>query len=155
MSTYFEKYAQKGNEFLHLLAIELKKENDIHGTARILRNTLHVLRNHLTVEESMQMISQLPLVIKGIYVDGWKIQKKRIRMKHVDDLVAELMEREGAAMAEHDVRNEAGARHAIRCVFKVLNNYVSDGELRDVAGVMSKELKMFFESVLDEKDKVI
>ena len=155
MSNYFEKYALKGNEFLQLLAVELGKEGDLHTTARILRNTLHVLRDHLTVEESLQMISQLPLMIKGVYVEGCKAPKKPLRIKHVETLVSEWMKKEGASVAAHDVINEAGARHAIRCVFKVVNNYVSDGELRDIAGTLPKELKLFFESILEEKDRVI
>ena len=45
MSLDFEKYGAKGNEFIHLVAEELKVPRDMAG--RIIRAVLHALRNRL------------------------------------------------------------------------------------------------------------
>lgn len=154
MSGYFEKYAHKGDEILARLAAELGKDKDLHTSARVLRNVLHVLRNHLSTEESLQLLAQLPLVVKGMYVDSWKLHKKTRRIRRVEELVAELMEADGIRLAEHDFSNEAGARHALRSVLKVLSLYVSEGELHDIAQLMPGEVKAFMESAIAEKSAV-
>ncbi|HPM32772.1 MAG TPA: DUF2267 domain-containing protein [Chryseolinea sp.] len=61
----FEKYAMKGNEFLHALAVNLKDSDRAHA-ARIVRSTFRVLRNRLSVEESLQLIAQLPMALKSV-----------------------------------------------------------------------------------------
>ena len=68
MALDFEKYAAKGNEFLNRLAENLGDEDRAHA-ARILRSTFRGLRNHLTVEESFQLLAQLPMALKSVYVE--------------------------------------------------------------------------------------
>jgi uncharacterized protein (DUF2267 family) len=36
-----------------------------------LRGTLHALRDILRLEEAVQLAAQLPLLIKGVFYDGW------------------------------------------------------------------------------------
>ena len=87
MSLHFEQYAAKGNEFLSVLANELELPRD--RSARILRSVLHVLRRHLSVEESLQVVSQLPMMLKAVYVDGWNPSVPR-RIKHIDEFLDEI-----------------------------------------------------------------
>jgi uncharacterized protein (DUF2267 family) len=37
---------------------------------------LHVLRNRLTPEQAMHLGAQLPLLVRGIFYDGWRIAGK-------------------------------------------------------------------------------
>ncbi|HVX26067.1 MAG TPA: DUF2267 domain-containing protein, partial [Parafilimonas sp.] len=82
MPTSFDKYAAKGNEFLHLLAEDLQISNE--KAFRILKAVLHVLRDHVSVNESMQIMSQLPVAIKGIYVEQWHVDAtvKKLHTQH-------------------------------------------------------------------------
>jgi uncharacterized protein (DUF2267 family) len=41
-----------------------------------LRGTLHALRDRLPKEEAVQLAAQLPLLIKGMYYDGWTLRDK-------------------------------------------------------------------------------
>lgn len=66
----FEKYVEKGNLFLKELAQELGNPDDKEKAGRVLRTVLHVLRRRLTLEESFDLISQLPMCIKAVYIDG-------------------------------------------------------------------------------------
>ncbi len=70
MTLDFEKYAAKGNEFINKLAEHLNDPDNRDRAGRILRSVLRALRNRLTVEESLQLISQLPMAIKAVYVEG-------------------------------------------------------------------------------------
>lgn len=154
MKTAIERYSDKANSFLEEVALEWNKSDDPDAVLRITRNVLHILRDHLTPEESLQMIAQLPLFIKGVYVDGWSLRTKVHRIRRVADLAAALMEREGIRVAAHDLKDEAGARHAARCVLRVLVRHVSYGEMEDIAGQFPKELRSFLQEIIDEKDSV-
>lgn len=144
MSLNFEKNAAKGNEFLNHLANELGIPDDRKRAGRILRSVLRALRNRLTVEESMQLISQLPMAIKGVYVDGWKISKKQERMKTLDDFMIGVLEEDRLA-ALSDFTTEEQTKVAIEAVFKTMSRYVSEGEFKDMIAVVPKELKKFFQ----------
>ena len=59
MTINFEKYARTGKEFVNKVAFELGDDRNTAKASRILRSTLHVLREQSTPEESVQFISQL------------------------------------------------------------------------------------------------
>lgn len=144
MSLDFEKYAQKGNEFLNYLMRELRTE-DRDKASRILRAVLRALRNRLTTEESMQLIAQLPMALKATYVDGWKLTRAFERIKHLDELVYEVL-LEDRNTASFDFQNEEGVKYAIGAVFRTLVRYISEGELEDILALMPREIKEFLKN---------
>jgi len=136
----FEKYAAKGNEFVRLVAEELKVPRDMAG--RIIYSVLHALRNRLSHEESFQLIAQLPMALKGVYVDGWNFSKDFNRIKHVEDFLDEVRKEDGDR-AGYDFGNNTKARVTIAAIFKALNYFVSDGEMNDIIDVLPEEIKEF------------
>ncbi len=142
----FEKYVANGNAFLKELAEELGTPGDKDRAGRILRAVLHALRRRLTPEEYLDLVAQLPMCIKAIAVDGWKIDKPVDKsIKHVDDLVHAVMEEDGRT-APRDLGNEEHAKEAIKAVIRVIKRHVSDGEIKDVEAELPKHLKEFFET---------
>lgn len=73
----FEKYVQESNEFLKEVANELNNGGDTNHAYRVLRTVFHTLREILTTEESLHMIAQLPMLLKAVYVEGWKPATKK------------------------------------------------------------------------------
>jgi uncharacterized protein (DUF2267 family) len=139
----FEKYAMKGNEFLHRLEANLGSNDRAHA-ARILRSTFRVLRNHLTFEESLQLLSQLPMVIKSVYVDGWKKgQHKKIRT--VDDLIVEIIQEEGNAAAI-DFGSSDDIINSVRAVVDTMKLYVSAGEMDQALATLPRQIHELFET---------
>jgi len=143
MTLNFEKYAAKGNEFVNKVAVRLGDSENRDRAARVIRSVLHALRNRLTVEESLQMLSQLPMAIKSVYVESWKLRSHTPRIKTIDDLCEEVMKEDGAA-AWRDFSSMEEAREAIEAVMKTLADYVTAGELHDVIDLMPKEIKQYF-----------
>jgi uncharacterized protein (DUF2267 family) len=88
MATDFDKYAAKGNEFLHMLADDLQVPTD--KALRILRAVLHANRNHLDHGESLQLLSQLPMALKSVYVDQWHLSPGFKRIHHVKQFLDEI-----------------------------------------------------------------
>lgn len=151
MSLDFEKYAVKGNEFVRLVAEELEVSRDKAG--RIIRAVLHALRNRLSHEESFQLLAQLPMSLKGVYVDGWRFNKDFNRISHIDDFLDEVRQEDGG-LAGYDFGNNSKARVAVASVFKALNYFVSEGEMNDIIDVMPTELKQFIKESIAGNETV-
>ncbi len=143
MALNFEKYAAKGNEFLNKLAVRLGDVENRDRAGRVLKSVLRALRNRISIEESLQLISQLPMVIKAVYVDGWKLNQEFTRIKTIEDFSAEVMKEDGAA-AWRDFSSVEEATDAIEAVMKTLADYVSAGELHDIIDLMPREIKQHF-----------
>ncbi len=141
----FEKYVQKGNLFLKELAEELGVPQDKDRAGRILRAVLHALRKRLTPEEYLDLVAQLPMCIKAVAVDGWRIIESPDKsIKDVDDLIHAVME-EDRRTAARDLGNEEHAKEAIKAVIRVIKRHVSDGEIQDVEAELPKHLRQFVE----------
>ena len=105
MSLDFEKNVVKGNEFVRLVAEELKYLDKAGITVRVV---FQALRNRLSHEESFQLLAQLPMSLKGVYVDGWRFDKNFSRISHVNDFLDEVRQEDGG-LAEYDFNNNSKA----------------------------------------------
>jgi uncharacterized protein (DUF2267 family) len=139
MSLQFENYARKGNEFINHVANELNTR-DVDHAFRVTRCVLHALRNRLTLEESFQMMAQLPMAIKAVYVDGWQPGKDVPRIKHIDDFLNEVLSEYGKSIPAGFAK-PSEVRLAGEAVFKALARYVSAAEIKDVLGVLPAEMR--------------
>lgn len=142
MSLDFEKYAMKGNEFMHQLETNLGVADRGHA-ARILRSTFKVLRNHLTFEESLQLLAQLPMAIKSLYVDGWT-RGANARIKTVDDFVVEIIQAEGN-LAWRDFSSKEEILQAVRAVVETMRIYVSGEEMDQALATLPRKIQTIFE----------
>lgn len=138
MPTSFDKMAAKGNAFINEMGRTLGWVDDPAKTLRVLKAVLHALREQLTWEESLQMMAQLPMFMKALYVEGWS-PKAPYKVKDVDAFY-DLM-RTYNVVDEHDLPNREHAEVATQTVFVLLRQYVSAGEMEDIVSQMPKELK--------------
>jgi len=152
MSLDFNKYAAKGNEVVNMLSEDLKVPRDMAG--RILRAVLHAVRNHLGIDESLQVISQLPMALKAVYVDGWNPSRSFRRIHHLAEFLDEIRN-EDSNQAGYDFGNNQRAQEAVRAVFRTLNYFLSKGELADLAAVMPAEIGDFIKESTGEGKKVL
>lgn len=152
MSLEFEKYAAKGNELVNMLAEDLELPRD--NAARIIRSTLHALRNHLSLEENFQVMSQFPMIFKSVYVEGWKPSVKFERLHHMHDFLDEIRKQDGSSAA-YDLGNDENAKRAVRGVFRTLSYFISKGEMEDIIAVMPLEIKIFIRNAVGENRKVL
>ena len=61
----------------------------------VLRSVLHQLRDRLTPEEAVDLGAQLPLIVRGLYFEGWRPhsvpRKIRSKQKFLDELSKEIL----------------------------------------------------------------
>lgn len=139
MQIQFNKYVRDGEQFIKEVAIEMADPDNLDRAGRILRAVLHTLRNRLPASESLQMISQLPMLIKAIYVDGWRLGDEAQFLRTPGDFIEGVREAGGRGTHQEFVTDrEVG--HAIQAVFRVLKNHVSEGEIRDIMATVPEAL---------------
>jgi uncharacterized protein (DUF2267 family) len=129
----FDATVHKTNGWLSELTRALGRP-DRHEAYRALRATLHALRDRLTVEEVAQLGAQLPMLLRGLYYEGWDPTGKPVRQRHREDFLARIGQELGADDA---VDPEAAAR----AVFALLAGRVADGEIEDVKHVLPSEVR--------------
>ncbi|MCF0093706.1 DUF2267 domain-containing protein [Micromonospora sp. NPDC049114] len=100
-----------------------------------LRTVLHLLRDRLAVNESVEFAQQLPVLVRGIYFDGWNPSDVPIKLNR-DDFLYEV--RQGFP---YDV--EGGAERVTQVVLDTLRRHVTQGEWQDVKDTMPKDLATF------------
>jgi uncharacterized protein (DUF2267 family) len=101
-----------------------------------LRAVLHVLRDRLTVEQAAALGSQLPMLIRGIYFEGWQPAGKPNRIRHSQDFLDLVSSR----LTGDEQEPEA----ITRAVLSVLSRHVSAGEQRHVKQSLPAEIRTLF-----------
>lgn len=139
MALNFNQYSAKGQEFLNKAAVAMEVEYDERVAGRIVRAVFHTLRDQLSPEENLQLLAQLPTILKGVYVEGWNFSEKT-RIHHVADFLYEVRKHLGATAA-HDLGNDEMARQRVQGVFEAMSAYISEGEMEDVCAQLPTEMK--------------
>jgi uncharacterized protein (DUF2267 family) len=131
--TPFENTLQTTNAWLTELMEELSWQ-DRHRAYQALRAVLHALRDRLTVEETADLGAQLPMLIRGLFYEGWNPRGKPVKERKKEDFLAHI----AAAFRDDPKIFPEGVAWA---VFKVLQGRVSAGEIKDVKQILPAEIR--------------
>lgn len=101
---------------------------------RMLRVTLQSLRDWLDVNEASQLGAQLPMLVRGLYYEGWVPAKTPVR----DNGKQAFLARVEAAFAKDPIDDP---EEAVCSVFRLINNHISAGEVADVRQRLPKHLR--------------
>lgn len=135
----FEKYAQHAHEFTKEIAKELG--TDENEALRTTKSVFHTLRETITPEESMHLVSQLPMIMKAIYVDGWKISHSASKVRSLNQFLTEVNDIHKSIDNGQEIGNQDQIRKNVECVFRVLKNHIPDGELEHIKSQVPLEVK--------------
>lgn len=140
MSLHFYAYARKGHEFLDEVARELPNA-DIDRAGRMTRCVFRALRNKLSLPDSFRLITQLPMALKAVYVDGWKHPAELSGMSMSSDFLSEVV-KEDDRSAWRDFSNEEEVKVAVSAVFRVLATHTVAEEFLNIVNVLPTEIRM-------------
>jgi len=110
-----------------------------------LRGTLHALRDRLPPEEAVQLAAQLPLLLKGMYFDGWKPVDKPEKYKK-EEFARRVHE-------QFDLDPDLDVGRIIEGVLRVMYRHMSKGQLENIAGNLPKEMWGWFPEEARPKEK--
>ncbi|HEU5303932.1 MAG TPA: DUF2267 domain-containing protein [Gemmatimonadales bacterium] len=129
----WDKAVVKGNEWLTRLGGELNWANP-RLTLFALRSVLHTIRDRLPPDEAVELAAQMPLIIKGLYFDGWDPSATPVKTRTKAEFLAVVSKRLKRAILEVD------PERVTRAVFTLMAERISEGELRDVRGILPAEI---------------
>ncbi len=123
---------QKTHEWLRDIKEELGFDSDRAAYAA-LRATLHALRDLLTTDQVALLGAQLPMLVRGIYYEGWNppLPGRRERDGFLDDIRRELRDHQ-----------ELSDPARVACVvFGVIGMHITAGEVEKIVRSLPREVR--------------
>jgi uncharacterized protein (DUF2267 family) len=128
----FDKTLQTTHIWLNEIAAELGP--DRQHAYHVLRAVLHALRDRLPINDAAHLGAQLPLLVRGIFYEGWHPQPETSK------------ERRREAFLEHIQGGLQGIRptnpeQAARVVFRVIARHVTGGEVEKARQALPQDIQ--------------
>ena len=127
---------QKTKQWIKELMQELQWE-DAQKAYHGLRAVLHALRDRLTIHETVDLAAQLPLLIRGMFYEGWQPGKVPVKDHTKEAFLTHVFK----AFAD-DQGVDPG--RLTQAVLKVVAAHVSAGEMDDIRAIVPKSLRELF-----------
>lgn len=128
----FSSTVSKTNELLKIIEAEFGWEEKRNQSYGALRAVLHTLRDRLTVEEAVQLGAQLPMLVRGMYYEGWdvvNVPKKMDKEEFLDSV-----------RRQFPFSIEENIEYLIGVVLSALRKHVSLGEAEDIVAILPKDI---------------
>jgi uncharacterized protein (DUF2267 family) len=138
----FENWVQKGNEFIKEVGEEIGFKDQ--KALRITKAVLHALRDRLTAFEAKDLVSQLPMILKAVWCDGWVPEKTPVKTIKTKEEFFDLVLNSPEISAAKDLVNRQDANRAVIAVFSVLKRHLSQGEVDDIGSQFPEEIKILW-----------
>ncbi|MFP4089479.1 MAG: DUF2267 domain-containing protein [Cyclobacteriaceae bacterium] len=142
-----DKAHNDGKHFMHLLQQRLGTEDNWDKTTRILKGILHTLRDNMQVGEAINALAQMPLFLKGIFVDEWKYSAEPEKLRSLNKYVEAVQNRKEIVEFK-DLPDEEAVIHASKEVISLLSEYLSEGQMEHIKSNMHKDLHFIFDEAL-------
>jgi uncharacterized protein (DUF2267 family) len=129
----FDTTVDKTNRILHQIedACGWSKEQRTQSYGA-LRGVLHTLRDRMTVDEAAQFSAQLPLLVRGIFFEGWDPSRVPQKMDR-DEFFARVRQSVPSSV-------DADVEDLTQLVLHAIRAHVTDGEWEDILASVPKNL---------------
>lgn len=128
----FEHTVQETHQWLNEIAAAIGNP-DRQIAYHALRGVLFALRDRITVEEVFNLAAQLPLLIRGIYFEGYKVAGKPEKYR-ADEFLARVSQ-------ELQKVGPVNAEKATAAVLQILDRHISLGETNDIYYSLPKDIR--------------
>lgn len=123
--TVFKTY-----EWLQAVA-DRAKLDDAHRAYLVLRAVLHVLRDRVEPDVAAHVSAQLPMLVRGIFFEGWDPSKTPMRLS-LGDVLARVA-------GEAGLRDVSEAQDAARAVIAVCWDEIGQGTMDHLMSVLPRD----------------
>jgi uncharacterized protein (DUF2267 family) len=135
---------QKTHEWLHEIGRELGFDNERAAYAA-LRATLHAVRDRLPTELVAHLGAELPMLVRGIYYDGWHPSAVKLKAAHDEDFL-DAMRRE---LRGHDELQHV--EQVARTVLRVIDQRLEPGQVDHILGALPEPVRRFWQEAQEEE----
>lgn len=105
---------------------------------------MHSIRDRIAIGENLDFLSQLPMFLKGIYVEQWKYYDQVERIDSLEGFKNKV-KREQEKYVEREFDCDISTEDIIKTVFNTLEQYVTAGQMEHLRNMLPQELKQLIE----------
>ncbi len=138
----FDKTIQESNLWLKDV-MERINTNDRHHAYSTLRAVLHALRDRIGPESAAHLGAQLPMLLRGLFYEGWDPTGKPSKERHEAQFLAHIA-RELPRAEESEVEQGAYA------VLDVLSKRIVRSAAVKLAAMFPRDLRKFWPAFIQE-----
>jgi uncharacterized protein (DUF2267 family) len=135
---------QKTHEWLGEITQRLGFDNERAAYAA-LRATLHALRDRLAPEAVAHFGAELPMLIRGLYYEGWHPSAERLRSTHDEDFL-DSVRRE---LTGHDELQDTG--RVVRVVLGILEDHLAASQIEHILAALPKDVRVLWREAVEEE----
>jgi uncharacterized protein (DUF2267 family) len=118
-----------------LKAVEAHMHRDNRQLAYLfLRATLQSLRDRLPPENAVHLAAQLPLLLRGVFFEGWKMSATPTTDRHVDEFIDHVRQKMPPDTA-------FDSHLGVKASLQALAEHIDPGEVSKVMRTLPKELQ--------------
>ena len=133
----FDSSIHLTNAWLRDICGELGWADDRGRAYHALAAVLHALRDRLPVGEVADLSAQLPLIVRGVYYEGWRPAAAPVK----DHKKAQFLDHVARAFPE---ALPGDIEDITRAVFKVLARRIAGGEVDDVRNALPAGIRQLW-----------
>jgi uncharacterized protein (DUF2267 family) len=126
----FDKTLQTTHIWLNELCDEIGPDHQLAW--RVLGAVLRAVRDRLPVDLAAHLGSQLPLLVRGAYYDGFRPSDLPDRLRTLDEFLQ---------VVGLEVSRPVNLNVATRAVFRILSRHVSQGQIDKIRHSLPEELR--------------
>ncbi len=132
----FERTIEIANTWLNDVMEQLGGQEK-QQAYQALRAVLHALRDRLAINDASHFAAQLPMVIRGLYYEGYHPAGKPLPERKRSDFLAHV------AHEFPDEDRETG--FVTRAVLRVVANHISLGEVEKLKAVLPPDIRVLWD----------
>lgn len=132
----FDNTIQITNEIFNEIETYYGWEDRRNQSYNIVRSVLHAIRDRLMVNDAAHFAAQLPLMLKGVFYDGWDPTKVPVKMSK-----AEFVNR---VRESFPFSIETDLEELIKVTIDSLKKHLDSHQLDQVQQLMPDDLKNLF-----------
>jgi uncharacterized protein (DUF2267 family) len=95
------------------------------------------------VDDAAAFGAQLPLLVRGIYYEGWHPRGKPLKLRHADEFLARVRE---------ELTENLHPDAAVRAVGAELERHIDPGEMEKLSRLLPRELVDLFRPEPEPRD---
>jgi uncharacterized protein (DUF2267 family) len=132
----FDKTVQESNLWLKDV-MERLNTYDRHHAYSTLRAVIHALRDRIGPENAAHLGAQLPMLLRGLFYEGWDPTGKPTKERHENAFLAHIA-RELPRATNREIKAGACA------VLDVLSKHIDRGAAVKLAAILPQDLRKFW-----------
>jgi uncharacterized protein (DUF2267 family) len=133
----FDKTVQESNLWLKDV-MERLNTYDRHHAYSTLRAVLHALRDRIGPENAAHLGAQLPMLLRGLFYEGWDPTGKPTKERHESAFLAHIARELPRATGPGEIEQGALA------VLDVLSKHIDRGAAVKLAAILPQDLRRFW-----------